>query len=355
MTDDRSLSTDAPPRAPGPAVLPLAVALLVIVSTWALVPIAVWLILALPLRVLGIVAGLLVLGIVWEVRPRRERLPIDAARVPATVRAVQDLAAECARAVGAAAPDTIAVLPGMSFRRALLSGDGVTVELGAPAWLALSPPARGAAGAPARAPSAAGGPSSSRVVGAALATLVRWRALLDGPLGDRPSTRAMGSSAFIANISAPIARAAIWVVGLVPLLLSMLLERLIRGPSARAVLHADQLAARAAGAEAMRELLTLSTRLRGLDAALQRASHANRSTLDEARQFTVEPLTASASAAAPQNRSAADTRLAERIAALSTAPTSVLVVLDAGRAAAVEAELAPAYTKVEPAVRDRYR
>jgi Zn-dependent protease with chaperone function len=342
---------------------PLAVALsvLVIVSTWLLVVPAVWLMVAIPFRLAGILLGVLVLAIWWSVLPRRPHLPDDARLVVGATPELDGLLATVAGAVGTSPPRTVAVTPWINA--AVLDGvrgAGRTLLIGAPLWLALSPQARVALLAHELGHYSSGDTRRGRVTGAAFTSLRRWQELLDDPIGGRRSggydynPRPEGS---LVTVSMWGARGVIWLVGLIPLLLSWALVHLTSRDSQRAEYRADRAAATTAGPDALREVLVVLQRLDALDSALQRASHANRSTLDAAREFRVDELPPATGPGHHHRPEPFDSHppLPLRLDALTHVAATASVVLDSGTAAAIDSELASAFVKVEPDVRDQYR
>jgi Zn-dependent protease with chaperone function len=353
-------STDdlRPSRARPVAIL---LSVLVIASTWLLVVPAVWLMVAIPLRVAGILMGLVVLAVWWSVLPRRPRLPDDARLVTGPTPALDGLLAAVGSAVGTSAPRTVVVTPWINA--AVLDGArgaGRTLLIGAPLWLALSHQARVALLAHELAHYSSGDTRRGRVTGAAFTSLRAWQDLLDDPVGGQPSGRyhaPRDHAVEMVSVSMWGARAVIWLVGLVPLLLSRALLHVTSLDSQRAEYRADRKAATAAGPEALREVLVLLQRLDALDSAMQRASHANRSTLDAARDFRTEDLPPMSGLGYHSRSEPFDSHppLPLRLGALAHITVSASVFLDESTAAAVDSELAAAFAQVEPDVRDQYR
>ncbi len=345
--------------------LALVLAVLVIASTAALVPFAAWLGVALPNRVMGVLAAALVLGVVWTIRPRAARLPDDAVLVQPGPH-LSGLLAEVARAVGTAPPRTVAVIP--DINAAVYDGsrrDGRVLLLGAPYWLALAPQARVALLGHELGHFASHDTRRNGVVKAAFDVLHGWRALLDDGAGAHGGVERYeqyggvdgSGGGFIAMTASAITRVVLWVVGFVPLALGWALIHLTSRDAQRSEYRADRTAAAVGGRDAALAWMALNQREAALDAALQRAALGRTSTLDAARAFdaTTEPPMA-----APGRHDRADPFDSHpptpyRIEALAAlAGTSAAVVLDSARAGAVDAELEPAFARIERRVRDAY-
>lgn len=172
----------------------LVLSLLVIVSTIALVPFALWLLVVLPNRVMGVIAAVLVLGVVWSIRPRRPRLPHGAAPLEAGPQ-ITGLLAEVAAAAGTRPPRTVALTS--DINAAVYDGprsQGRVLLLGAPMWLALEPQARVALLGHELGHFASGDTRRHGVVGAAFDVLQGWRALVDDGAGADPDATRMAST-----------------------------------------------------------------------------------------------------------------------------------------------------------------
>lgn len=341
--------------------LALALSVLVLVTTWALVIPAVWLMVAIPFRLLGIVLGLVVLGVWWSVLPRRPRLPGSAVLVGPEATELRALLDRIGAAVGTSTPRTVAVTPWINA--AVLDrakGGGRSLVIGAPLWLALSPQARVAVLAHEFAHYSSGDTRRTSVTGAAFSTLQSWRELLDDPLGGRRSggyDYNPNPSGSLVTVSIWGARVGIWLVGLLPLALSWALVHATSRDSQRAEYRADRLAAETAGVAGMREALTLLQRYEALDAALQRASLGGTSTLAAAREFdlaSLAPMTGPGHHHAPEPFDS-HPPLPLRLEAIGRLTTTATVVLDTAASDRIDAELAATFAKVEPALRDRYR
>lgn len=343
----------------------LVLSLLVIVSTAALVPFAVWLFLVLPNHVMGAIAALIVLGVVWSIRPRRPRLPDDATPVSAAPQ-LTALLAEVATAVGTAPPRTIALSPDINAwvydgpRR-----DGRVLVLGAPLWLALAPQARVALLSHELGHFASGDTRRGGVVGAAFDLLHGWRVLLDDGAGADPDAGGYGQAAgadgshagLVAMISAFVTRLVLWVVGFVPLALGWMLQHLTSRDAQRAEYRADRIMARVAGRDAALDQLELVLREAALDAALQRAALARSDTLEAARAFDARSQPPMPAPGRHHRANPFDSHppTPYRIEAVTAQPaTAPEVVLDAARAAAIDVELGPVLGTIERRVRDRY-
>lgn len=345
----------------------LVLSLLVIVSTIALVPFGLWLLVALPNRVMGVIAAALVLGVVWSIRPRRPKLPDDAAAVAAAPQ-LEALLAQVAAAAGTTPPTTVALTA--DINASVYDGprrQGRVLLLGAPMWLALGPQARVALLAHELGHFASGDTRRYGIVGGAFEVLQGWRALLDDGSGADPDANAYGQYAgtdgstggagLIAMISAFLTRVLLWVVGLIPLSLGWVLSHLTSRDSQRSEYQADRIMVRVAGRDGALALLQLLQREAALDAALQRAALARTDTLAAAAAFdaaTEAPMTA------PGRHDRADPFDSHpptpyRIEAVAAQPAHTpAVVLDSTRSDAVDAELANALGTIERRVRDRY-
>lgn len=343
------------------------VALLVVVTTVALVPLGIWLLVALPNRLIGVIGGVLLLALAWQLRPRTS-LPEDAVRLDSAPE-VRRLIADVAAAVGTRPAKTVVVVPEpVSAVYDAYGRDGRVLVLGAPQWLAATPQARVALLAHEHAHFSSGDTRRGRVVGAAMTVLWSWQDLLDdrggatyghwnqGQQRTSMTEDATGLNGMVA-IAGLLARVVLWVVGLVPLALGRLLLAITVRDSQRSEYRADRASVAVAGNDGAVAMLRLVQRAAGLDAALQRAAIARADVLEAARAF--DP-TADTGPTAPGWHDTVDLfdthpPLAYRIEAVQAQPlTTAAVVLDSSRAAAVEAELAPAFAKVERRVRDSY-
>lgn len=344
----------------------LALSVLVIVSTVALIPFAAWLFLVLPNRVMGAIAALLVLAVVWSIRPRKPKLPDDAAVVGAAPH-LTALLAEVASAVGTRPPTTIALTP--DINASVYDGprsQGRVLLLGAPIWLALAPQARVALLGHELGHFASGDARRRGVVAGAFEVLHGWRSMLHDGAGADPDANAYGQYAgvdggagggLIAMISAFVTRVLLWIVGLVPLGLGWALTHLTSRDAQRAEYQSDRIMDGIAGREASLELLEMLRREAALDASLQRAALARADTLAAAAAFD---LRSEAPMTAPGRHDRADPFDSHpptpyRIEAVAALPLSTpSVVLEAARAAAIDAELAQGLRTIERRVRDRY-
>ena len=332
--------------------LSVALSLLVVATTWALVPTALWLMV--ELRPAGVVLGLIVLAVVWEVRPRGSALPDDAVALTGGTSALSALLAEIAAAAGTAPPRTLAVVPDLNA--AVYDGRrrvGRVLLIGAPLWMALAPQARVALLGHELGHFSSGDTRRTAVASAAFQTLGRWRGLLaDPPMFAGAPNRA----GLLVAVSSLLSRVVFWVVGLVPLTLSWVLLHVTSRDSQRAEYRADRTAARLAGTQAAREALLTIQRSEALDAALQRAALTRRSPLAAAREFHLAELPPLAGPGPRHDAHLFDSHppIALRLAALDEQVSDGSVVLDQARAAAVDEELAAAFVQVERAVRDRY-
>ena len=114
-------------------------ALLVDLSTLLVLVGGLWLAWLVPFRIAGVLIGLVVLGLAWELRPRLGRLPKPTEATPVgPAPALQGILDEIATALGTRAPDRVLVSPwfnasvievGLRRRRVLV--------IGAPLWVCL--------------------------------------------------------------------------------------------------------------------------------------------------------------------------------------------------------------------------
>lgn len=329
-------------------------ALAVYAATLALIPIAIWCVVGIRFRLLGIGIAALLLWILWLLRPRAPRAPAEGRLEPEDGRHLRELLAHVGRAVGTQSPRTIVLDAGINA--GVYDGprrDGRVLVLGVPLWLALEPQSRVALLSHELAHYASGDTRRGRWVGGALGILHGWRhLLLPSPHDDVISDSGDG----FAQIAALLSRAAMWVVGLVPMALGTALLRLTMVDSRAAEYRADAIAVTVAGRDGMLELLHLVGRTAGLEAALQRASLAPGGDViaaaaahranGPAPETTEEPSDPYDSH--PPNRL--------RVDAVRHCPDETpSVVMDAALVRAIDTELEPLIRVIERRIRDGFR
>ncbi len=341
--DDQALRP-ADPRGGRPGARATALAVVVLASSLALVPIAALLMLALPFRALGVVLGLVLLGVAWELRPRARGVPAGVEVPDGAAPALRSLVTSVAAELATPAPRALLLTAGFDCEVV-----GSVLVLGTPTWLAAAPQARVALVA--RSISLATRERRRGVVGAASQVLDSWSALLGIPAMDQDAMalRPGNDSARLASVATAVAQTLLWVVGFVPVLLGRLLRRAVAPAVVAGRFAADADAARVAGTSGALSYLDLLDQTDALDLALQRAALARRpDVLDAVRGWTTPADRRSTGVSGTPT-------LADRAMALRLAPDlPAVIALDDAASAALDVEIAPAMTTVGRRVRDRY-
>lgn len=325
----------------GPGVAAKAIALLILISTAALVPFAIWLAWVIPLRVVGIGLGLLILAIVWVVRPRRVPLPHGVDVELATTPTFEALLDETSSAVGAARPGQVRLIPG--FGAAVMQGRGGRVlVLGTRLWLICSPAARVALVARSIAQAQSKATRDGALVTYAFAVLRGWDYLLgdendeavDEMRGNAAAARPGGDAAAVTGAGFA-AHIVLRTVGVVPLGLGVLLRRNLGPGYGLLTISALEAAVRVGGPQGARDLNAAEEREAGAVMATQRASTArDGDVLGALRGFAQEIRPAEGDAIDP-------------------APAGV--ELDDATSARIDEELGAALTVVARQIRDEHR
>lgn len=348
---------DAPVRTGLPVAASLLMALLVDLSTLAVLVGGLWLAWLVPLRIVGFVLGLVVLGLAWELRPRLGRLPKPtqvAAVGPAP--ALQGVLEQIAQALGTRAPDSVLVSPwfnasvievGARRRRVLV--------IGAPLWACLDRAERIGVLAHELAHFVCGDTRRSVLVSGALGTLSRWHRLALGDPNHRRALGAVRSEQALVNLLDMVVMAVFRVLALIPLGGYYLLLAVTLRASQRAEYRADRLAGQVAGPESMRTALVKLGQAESLNNNLRRAVMAREPELlrvAEQHAFTSQaPADARASEAF-----ASHPPIPLRIDAVEHLTGTSAQVLDSSSTDdLIAVELATAMGWAEKRLRDHYR
>jgi heat shock protein HtpX len=340
----------------------LGLAALVHLTTLALVVLGGWLAVVTPFRLGGILLGVLLVALAWDVRPRLGRRPdplreFDVGAAPG-LRALVD---RVATAVDVE-PPTVIVLTGdvnASVREVGLRRERV-LDIGAPLWIALAPDERVALLAHELGHLRGGDARRGTVVGAALTTLREWYLLANDErtVGVGRSRRMMQRTAdgALVRLSSWVAMWLFRLIGLVPLVTYWLLLAVTLRSSQREEYAADRAAASVAGRDGMLGALRLLGHADELRLALRSATMGSRTDLlATASSFvaTAPAREARTSELGPGFSSHPPRRL--RMEAVAAVPDrEPLVGWDAESAAAADREIAPALRQSERWLRDSF-
>jgi len=349
-------------RGPGGAVpagrsrgLAVLLAVMVDASTLALAALGVWIAVVTPFRVGGIVVGLVLVLVAWDVRPRLARRPEGGSHAQVVrAPAFESYLHEVADAVGTRPVDEVYVNHhvnasvfdvGLRRRRVLV--------VGAPLWAALTTGQRTALLGHELAHFVSGDTRHSTVVGGALTTLAEWHQVMrdDRTVGLVPPPRGL-----LIGFSNWVARWFMRVLSIVPRGLSLILLVVTLQDSRRAEYRADRVSAQVAGRDDAVGLLRMSQRTDSLVLALRRATAGREPDL-----LAVAAGFAGTTSQAPPRTTPPgllDSHPPDhlRLEAVQHLPPSAgSVLLSPERAAAIDAELAPAFTKAERRLRDAFR